>query len=257
MNNSVCFDRAADFYDQTRDLPEPVATLGIQAILDAAGAQARILDAGTGTGRVGVPLLKRGADLFGIDLSNRMMSLLRGKFPPARLAQADVSQLPFGEKTFDAVLTCHVMHLVGPWREALLEYRRVLKPKGVYINARTESVGDSLHDSIHSHWRSQVEKKGYPFQRLGVKDEKELHEALTAMGAEDIHVEVVRYPRNHVVRELIDGIANRTHSHTWDVPDDVLAESLEELKAWATREFGSLDKCFDEEACFMLDVSRF
>src|SRR5512137_1155289 len=117
MVDSISFDRAADFYDQTRDFPEPVANQGVQAILDAAGPGARILDAGTGTGRVSVPLLKRGATLFGIDLSARMMSRLKGKFPPARLAQADVSRLPFGGKTFDAVLTCHVMHLVGPWRE--------------------------------------------------------------------------------------------------------------------------------------------
>ena len=257
MNNSISFDRAADFYDQTRDLPEPVATQGIQAILDAAGAEARILDAGTGTGRVSVPLLKRGADLYGIDLSTKMMSMLRNKFPTARLAQADVSLLPFGEKTFDAVLTCHVMHLVGPWREALLEYRRVLKPKGVYINARTERVGDSVHETIRSHWRSQVAKLGYPFERPGVKDDKELQEALSALGAEVTQMEVVRYPRTYIVRELIDGIASRTHSHTWDVPDAVLDTSLDELRAWAVLEFGNLDKSFVEEACFMLDVSRF
>ena len=257
MNNSISFDRAADFYDRTRDLPEPVATLGIQAILDAAGPDACILDAGTGTGRVSVPLLKRGANLFGIDLSTKMMSLLRTKFPPARLAQADVSRLPFGEKTFDAVLTCHVMHLVGPWREALLEYRRVLKPKGVYINARTERVGDSVHETFRSHWRSQVAKHGYPFQRPGVKDDKELQDALSTLGAEVTQVEVVRYPRTYVVRELIEGIASRTHSHTWDVPDEVLAISLAELKSWAQDKYGDLDKVFEEEACFILDITRY
>ena len=257
MNNSISFDRAADFYDKTRDLPEPVATLGIQAILDAAGTGARILDAGTGTGRVSVPLLKRGANLFGIDLSTKMMSLLRTKFPPARLAQADVSRLPFGGETFDAVLTCHVMHLVGPWREALLEYRRVLKPKGVYINARTERVGDSVHETIRSHWRSQVAKHGYPFQRPGVKDDKELQDALSTLGAEVTQVEVVRYPRTYIVRELIDGIASRTHSHTWDVPDEVLANSLDELKSWALNKYGDLDKVYEEEACFILDITRY
>lgn len=69
MNTSYSFDRAADYYDQTRDLPEPVATAGIQAILDVAGLGRRILDVGTGTGRISVPLLKSGADLVGCDLS--------------------------------------------------------------------------------------------------------------------------------------------------------------------------------------------
>ncbi len=97
MPESLSFDRAAEFYDKTRDFPEPVATLGIQAIIDAAGSEARILDAGTGTGRVSVPLLKRGANLFGVDISTKMMSQYRGKYPLACLARADVSQLLFKE----------------------------------------------------------------------------------------------------------------------------------------------------------------
>jgi len=257
MTNSLSFDRAADFYDKTRDFPEPVATQGIQAILEAAGAGARILDAGTGTGRVSVPLIKRGADLFGVDLSTRMMSRLRDKFPPARLAQADVSRLPFPGKTFDAVLTCHVMHLVGPWPEALHEYRRVLRPQGVYINARTERAGESVHEQVRSYWRSRVMEYGIESQRPGVKDEKELHEALVAMGAKVTQVEVVRYPRNYAVRELIEGIADRTHSHTWDVPDEILEKSLDELEAWALSRYGDLDKVHEEGACFILDITRF
>jgi ubiquinone/menaquinone biosynthesis C-methylase UbiE len=257
MTSSLSFDRAADFYDKTRDFPEPVATLGIQAILDAAGAGARILDAGTGTGRVSVPLLKRGADLFGVDLSTRMMSRLREKFPSARLAQADVSQLPFPGKIFDAVLTCHVMHLVGPWREALFEYWRVLRPQGVYINARTERVGESIHEQVRSYWRSRVKEYGIESNRPGVKDEKELHQALVAMGAKVTQVEVVRYPRSYVVREIIEGIAGRTHSHTWDVPEEVLEKSLDDLKAWALSEYGGLDDVYEEEACFILDITRF
>jgi ubiquinone/menaquinone biosynthesis C-methylase UbiE len=257
MTNSLSFDRAADFYDKTRDLPEPVATRGIQAILDAAGAGARILDAGTGTGRVSVPLLKRGADLFGVDLSTRMMSHLREKFPSARLAQADVSQLPFPGKIFDAVLTCHVMHLVGPWREALLEYRRGLKPLGVYINARTERVGESVHEQVRSHWRNLIKGYGIQSQRPGVRDDKDLHEALISMGAIVTPVEVVRYPRSYVVRELIEEIASRTHSHTWDVPEEVLEKSLDDLKAWALSKYGDLDKVYEEEARFILDITRF
>lgn len=257
MTDSLSFDRAADFYDQTRSFPEAVATHGIQAILDTAGAGARFLDAGTGTGRVSVPLLKRGADLVGVDLSSRMMSRLKSKFPAARLAQADVSRLPFPGKTFDAVLTCHVMHLVGPWREALKEYRRVLRSKGVYINARTEQVGESIHEQVRGHWRKQVEGYGVKSQRAGVKDEKELHEGLIALGAEVTTQDVVHFPRTFVVRALIDDVARRTFSHTWDVPDDVMEKSLDELRSWAEDQYGDLDKAFEEEACFILDIAHF
>jgi ubiquinone/menaquinone biosynthesis C-methylase UbiE len=257
MPGSVSFDRAADFYDQTRDFPEPVATQGIQAILDVVGVGASILDAGTGTGRVSVPLLKRGANLFGVDLSTRMMSRLRAKYPAAQLAQADVSLLPFQDNSFDAVLNCHVMHLVGPWREALREYQRVLRPKGVYINARTEHVGESVHEQVRSHWRNLIKEYGMKSHRPGVKDDKELREALIAMGAEVTQMEVVRYPRNYVVREIIEGIANRTYSHTWDVPGETMTQSLEDLRFWAKNEYGDLEKVFEEEVCFVLDITHF
>ena len=91
MSNSRSFDRAASFYDQTRPLFEPIAKHGIQAILDIAGQDFRILDVGTGTGRISVPLLQRGADLIGCDISSNMLSRLKDKFPSARIVTVDAS----------------------------------------------------------------------------------------------------------------------------------------------------------------------
>src|SRR5574341_687347 len=119
MNTSQSFDRAANVYDQTRPLPKPTATRGIQAIRDITGPEALILDAGTGTGRISIPLLERGARLIGCDLSMKMLRRLHENLSSAQLAQADAALLPFPANSFDAVLTVHVMHLVGPWREAL------------------------------------------------------------------------------------------------------------------------------------------
>jgi ubiquinone/menaquinone biosynthesis C-methylase UbiE len=257
MNTSRSFDRAADFYDRTRDLWGSVATIGIQAIIDAAGPQARMLDVGTGTGRVSVPLLQRGADLVGCDLSPKMMAQLRKKVPSARLAEADASRLPFPANSFDAVLTCHVMHLVGPWREALREYRRVLKPGGKYINARTENVGDSIQDQVRDHWRGWVKDHGYTFQQTGAQDEKELNREIESMRADIRAVQATSFTRTNSVREVIEGITSRVFSHTWDIPDDLFAASSQELQEWATREYQDWDKPYEEDYQFILDVAIF
>src|SRR5215510_15678751 len=132
MNPSRSFDRAADIYDQTRPLLEPIKH-GLQTILDIISPKARVLDVGTGTGRISIPLLERGLDLIGCDISSKMLRRLQDKFPAARIAQADASLLPFPNNQFDAVLTVHVMHLIPPWREALREFRRVLAPGGTYL----------------------------------------------------------------------------------------------------------------------------
>jgi ubiquinone/menaquinone biosynthesis C-methylase UbiE len=257
MTDSISFDRAADFYDQTRSFPEPVATQGIQAILDTAGAGARFLDVGTGTGRVSVPLLKRGADLFGVDLSTKMMAQLRGKFPAARLAQADASQLPFAADTFDVVLTCHVMHLVAPWREALLEYRRVLKPGGKYIDAHSENISESLQIKVRDHWREIIKEHGFTSQHIGARDEKELAGALRSLGAELKEIPVVEYVSTSTVRQEIDRIASRSFSHSWAIPDPVFAESLVELNTWAKKEYPDWDRPFEEKDQFILGVAVF
>jgi ubiquinone/menaquinone biosynthesis C-methylase UbiE len=172
---SQSFDRAASIYDQTRPLPEATATKGIQAILDITGPEALVLDVGTGTGRISIPMLKRGARLVGCDLSMKMLLRLQEKFSSARLAQADAADLPFPANYFDALLTVHVMHLVGPWREALREFRRVLKPGGAYLNIRTyEPAGTSPREQIRDFWRNWVSARGIDVRHPGAQNRTEL-----------------------------------------------------------------------------------
>jgi ubiquinone/menaquinone biosynthesis C-methylase UbiE len=257
MNTSNSFDRAAGYYDQTRDLPEPVATAGIQAILEVAGAGARILDVGTGTGRISVPLLNKGADLVGCDLSLKMMALLRQKFPTSRLVQADAAWLPFPAGHFDALLTCHVMHLVGPWRQALQEYRRVLKPGGAYINAHTERVGESIRRQIREFWEKSLASYGDVPQRPGVRDDEDLLVELAGMGASLQKLEVIRFSRMITAREVINRIADRTQSATWYIPDEQFEASIQALWEWSGSQFPDPGRAYPEESQFVLDVASF
>ncbi len=258
MSSSLSFDRAADFYDGTRELPEELAKTAIEAILETTGPRARILDVGTGTGRVSVPLLRRGADLVGCDISTRMMAKLREKFQSARLVEADASWLPFPANHFDAVITCHVMHLVGPWREAIHEYQRVLRPGGVYINVQTERTkGDSVGTHIRDFWKSRLASYGASSRRPGVEDDDELRTGLLEAGATFRQVEVGRYKRSYTVQDIVNGIANRIHSSTWVVPDDVFARTVAELREWADGEFKDQGTTFEEESAFSLEIAQF
>jgi len=259
MPSSLSFDRAADYYDQTRDLPEPVATQGISALFELAGGPAaRILDVGAGTGRIGVPLLQRSANWFGCDLSTRMMARLRSKAPAARLAQADASRLPYPAASFDALLTVHVMHLVGPWREALREYRRVLRPGGVYLNAHTERDGEIPRFRINQYFRERVKALGHADTRPGVRDDADLYDELVAMGAELRHIDAVSYavPAD-TPRDALAGLAARTNSHTWDIPDDLFAAVYADTQRWAAAQYPDLDAPISASARFVIDIAVF
>jgi len=256
--NSLSFDRAAGIYDQTRPLPEPIAKHGIQAILDLMGAGARVLDVGTGTGRISVPLLERGADLIGCDISSKMLMRLQEKFPSARIAQSDASHLPFSAAQFDDVLTVHVMHLISPWREALREFRRVLKPAGAYLNVRTwATVGTSVREQMRVFWRGGLKAKGVDIGLPGVLDHEELLQELRVLDARLTEVEVVHYHLTFTLHEELERIASRSYSDTWNISDAVLDASLQELRAWLHHEFGDLDQQHEDEVRFVIDVARF
>ena len=258
MSTSRSFDRAAAYYDQTRPLPEPVAKEGIQAILDLMRPQARVLEVGAGTGRISIPLLERGLDLIGCDLSPKMLSRLREKSASARIVQADAVQLPFPSASFEGVITVHVLHLIPSWRDALHELRRLLVPGGAYLNVTTwATAGVSPRDQMRQHWRRWLESQGVNAYLPGVRSREEFVRGLEAMGARVTEMEVVRYSMVYTLREELDRFRSRIYSDAWDIPDAIFEASMKELRAWVEREYGSLDEPRQDSLRFAIDVVRF
>ncbi len=71
-----------------------------------AAANGPVLEIGAGTGRIFVDALKRGADIYGLDNSPRMLDILRAKIGPAdqaRLFLQDVRELNLGRR-FDLII---------------------------------------------------------------------------------------------------------------------------------------------------------
>ncbi|HLO32887.1 MAG TPA: class I SAM-dependent methyltransferase [Anaerolineales bacterium] len=258
MSNSRSFDRAAHNYDQTRLLLEPITKYGIPALLEVIGPQARVLEAGSGTGRISIPLLERGVDLVGCDLSVPMLRRFQGKFPAPRIVQADASLLPFPSAHFDTVLTVHVMHLIPAWRETFREFRRVLAPGGAYLNVSTWApVGVSMGGQIRDFWRGWLTAQGVTAGHPGVREPEEFLKELRSMGAAITQVEAVRYRDSFNLAEELDRFASRVYSETWDLPDAIFEASIEALRTWAQHEYGSLDREIQDEVRFVIDVARF
>ena len=258
MSNSRSFDRAAGFYDQTRLTLEPIAKYGIPAIHNIIGSGARVLEAGAGTGRISIPLLERGVDLIGCDLSSKMLKRLQEKAPSASILQEYATHLPLTTAHFDYVLTVHVLHLIPSWREVLREFKRVLIPGGAYLNAKTwAAVGNPIGEQIRKFWRDWLAERGSNGRHPGVQDQDELFQELRSLGAEVDEVEVVRFSDPYILREELDRFAARTASYTWDIPDAIFDESVRALRAWVEAEFGSLDQQVEDEVRFAIDVARF
>jgi SAM-dependent methyltransferase len=187
-----------------------------------------------------------------------MLDQLKGKFPLARVAQSDAEHIPFETGQFDAVLTVHVMHFISGWKTALQEYRRVLRPEGIFINARTyEATETSLRRLARDHWSRWVAERGFVHLWPGVRENDEFVEELRRMGAEVTEWDVTRYTHSYTLRGELDRIRSRIYSDTWDLPDEVFAASLEHLEPWMEDQFGDLDQSIEEEVTFKLETARF
>jgi SAM-dependent methyltransferase len=100
------------------------------AVLDAIGPSTglRILDAGCGEGYLTRELTAQGANVVGVDASQRLVAsagALAGSF-----ARASVLALPFADAVFDLVVANHLFsHLQNP-SQAVREFGRVLRSGG-------------------------------------------------------------------------------------------------------------------------------
>jgi SAM-dependent methyltransferase len=78
---------------------------------------ATVLDAGCGTGRIARELERRGVDVVGVDLDERMLSTARRKAPSIAWHCADLASIDLG-RTFDVILLAgNVMIFLTPGTE--------------------------------------------------------------------------------------------------------------------------------------------
>jgi len=155
-------------------------------------------------------------------------------------------------------LAVHVMHLIGPWKESLREFKRALKPGGVFLTVSTnEPVGKSIRRNMRIHWRDWLKLHGFDTGHPGAQSDDELRGELRSMGARLKEVEVVRFPQIYTLRVELDRYEARVSSDTWTVPEALYQASLADLQEWVVREYGDLDQEIEETYRFVFDAAHF
>lgn len=102
----------------------------------------RLLEVPVGTGVLSLPFYQKlnGAEIFCVDLSDKMLSVAKARATRLNLRgvkffQGDVADLPFTENFFDAVLSINGLHVFPDKVQALTETRRVLKSGGIFCGS--------------------------------------------------------------------------------------------------------------------------
>jgi ubiquinone/menaquinone biosynthesis C-methylase UbiE len=255
MPESLSFDRVADRYDASRGYPQEVAERIAEALAEAGhltvGSEA--LEIGIGTGRIAIPLLTRGVNVTGVDIAERMLERLDAKYAQMRAAGqerifgrltvrlADMAALPFKDASFDAVIAVHVFHLVPEWKRAIDEALRVTRAAGaLLIGQDVHSGSDALRaGQIQDHWRAILREMGYTPRNVGAAGFDAVLAELRDRGHTVDEHTVATWETAHTAREALETITTRLWSGTWTVPDDIFAESVRRLTAWADGTYGA------------------
>ena len=105
-----------------------------QFAFDAIAAQLprHVLEVGGGEGELAERVLKElGAEVIGIDQSEAMVEIQRGKGIDARVG--DATRLPFADGEFDLAIAAWMLYHVPDLDRTVAELARVLRPGGVLV----------------------------------------------------------------------------------------------------------------------------
>jgi len=131
----------------------------------------RVLDAGCGDGVLSYMLAREGAEVYGIDVSEKALEVAKTRCRNARFYRASIYSLPFPDKFFDHIACLEVIeHLTDPDR-ALTELRRVWKGSGKIIVTTPIYRGNPSSDHIREYTEpefAELIRRNFPEERLKI-----------------------------------------------------------------------------------------
>jgi SAM-dependent methyltransferase len=119
------------------------------------GARGRTLEVGCGTGR-NLPLYDPGARVVALELDRHVLRAARRRAGHVPIVVGNAEDLPFGDRTFDTVVSGLVFCSVRDAARGLRDVRRVLRPDGEFrliehVRSRS-SAGAAIQDAIQPAW---------------------------------------------------------------------------------------------------------
>ena len=235
-NDSVAFDRAAEYYDNTRGFPPGVET-DVAALMAQVGnltLSSRVLEVGVGTGRLALPLSAHVRGYYGVDLARPMMDRLRAKQTnePVYLVQGDITKLPFADASFDVAIAVHIFHLIPAWRDALREVARVLRPGAPLLHGGN---GRMIVDGLQEVWNQASNESR---EADGAIPHNQRETFLAANGWREVGaVQTHRFITYRSPEQFIDSIRKRHFSSMWRMDEATLARGLAAVEAYVAEHY--------------------
>ncbi|UCC20238.1 MAG: class I SAM-dependent methyltransferase [Promethearchaeota archaeon] len=149
------YDKIAGEYYTSRDINKFNSEL--EKFSSLLPIKAHVLDVGCGAG---IPtakfLTKKGFNVIGIDLSEKMLSMAKENEPNANFIKMDINEIKFDENTFDGVISVYTLFHI-PKKNHLSIFNKlfeILKPGGILLlnTGISESEGISNFFGVPMFW---------------------------------------------------------------------------------------------------------
>jgi len=229
------FDRISVVYDETREPLDEEALDKAALILSNDGCK-QILEVGIGTGRIAKPLQQRGFDIVGVDLSKRMLAKAQLK-GIQNLIIGDANHLPFEDKTVDAAVLAHVLHLLKDPAETFGKLARVARNEiVVFVRKRDDAptfTASNERGVLRQAFRKAAEEMGYalPSRADAWRDRfRNETEFLSSFPPNELitiqDVDVVT-----TLGERLSLLEKRAYGYPASIPDDTFQKVIERVKS--------------------------
>lgn len=259
--NLRSFDRVAHVYDATRSAPPHVANAVTEALLillrDVAPSP-HLLEVGIGTGRIAVPLAGANVRVTGIDISSKMLDVLRGKRRDIDVLFAEAAHAPFRDAAFDAALFVHILHLVPDIEGTIRETVRAVRPGGALVHVSDDHEEGGYHlEAGRIMWDVVEELTGATRPRDQHADALvRFDEILRASEARIEERFVVRYEDPFNARHAMARLRSRDFSSSWLIPDAAFDDVTAATERRYEEHWGDLDIVHPAQRTTRLVIAR-
>ncbi|MBI5957981.1 MAG: class I SAM-dependent methyltransferase [Chloroflexi bacterium] len=257
-SDSVAFDRAVDYYDDTRGFPsgEEKHIGALFARVGGLTSASRVFEVGIGTGRIALPLAPHVGQIVGVDLARPMLERLRAKqtTEPVRVIIGDATALPLYSGKFDAAVAVHIFHLIPRWRDALREVARMLRPGGMLLsgwNDKARRLGN-YDDVLWQAWDDTVGNRHD--HHPGVHPDQ-FETFLADSGWQPVNEMLEHYYTiTRTPQEFLLRLEQRIWSSMWTMPDEAVERGLAAVRDAMQRHQIDPHKVVEYSACFKVQA---
>ena len=204
-----------------------------------------VFEPGIGSGRIAIPLAQTGYQVTGVDISDRMLQLLRQRLARTRhladvnIQKADAVLLPFRDNAFDMAFAIHFFYFVRNWKKAADEIRRVVKASSPIVLMHT---GNGLEvPNLTKRYRDLCAAYGHPVGRTGVSSTGEVLAYYRNSGCKALPIRREWHFASHIrIENALGFLKSRAYSFTVSTPDAVHSAVMEHLVWETTKKYGTL-----------------